>query len=96
MKKTIYFSVCMLLLFSLWSCEPSSITVGARLDAPYYERPARPGPEYVWIEGDWYVENGVYIYHQGYWNRPRNSHIWITGSWEQRGSGWYWRRGRWH
>jgi hypothetical protein len=35
-----------------------------------YVVPARPGPEYVWVEGYWYAERGQYRWHDGYWTRP--------------------------
>ena len=95
MKKLIQISAIFLTAAFFSSCEPSGITVGARLDAPYYERPVRPGPDYVWIDGDWYWEGGRYAYHNGYWSRPRGTQVWITGSWQQRNGGWYWRKGRW-
>ncbi|HSU26810.1 MAG TPA: hypothetical protein VLJ68_00390, partial [Chitinophagaceae bacterium] len=84
----------MVILFSV-SCGPSSVTVGARLDAPYYERPVRPYPNYVWVEGDWIYRNGRYEYQRGYWQQPRRSRHFVAGAWIQRSNGWYWRRGRW-
>ena len=96
MKRVIQTGILFLLaLFIFVSCEPGYVTVGARLDAPYYDRPVRPGPDYIWIDGDWYWEGGTYVYHHGYWSRPRGTHIWISGSWEQRNGGWYWRKGKW-
>ena len=32
--------------------------------------PARPGPEFVWIDGYWYPSGGRYRWHDGYWTRP--------------------------
>ena len=95
MKRLIPVSIILMIFFTISGCEPGSITVGAQLSAPYYERPLRPGPDYVWIDGDWYIDNGRYVYRHGYWARPRRGHVWITGTWEQRNGGWYWRKGRW-
>ena len=35
-----------------------------------YRVPPQPGPDYVWIEGYQYPENGHYVWHNGYWTRP--------------------------
>jgi hypothetical protein len=35
-----------------------------------YRVPPRPGPEYVWVEGYQYPQNGHYVWHNGYWTRP--------------------------
>jgi len=35
-----------------------------------YRVPPQPGPDYVWVEGYWYPENGQYRWHNGYWTRP--------------------------
>jgi len=35
-----------------------------------YRVPARPGPEYVWVEGYQYPQGGRYLWHDGYWTRP--------------------------
>ncbi len=35
-----------------------------------YRVPPRPGPEYVWVEGYQYPQNGHYAWHNGYWTRP--------------------------
>ena len=95
MKKLFQAIVFMLLLFSFMNCGPSRVSVGARMDAPYYERPVRPGPNYVWVDGDWYYRNGRYEYHHGYWVRARNSRQWAPGIWIQSNNGWYWRKGKW-
>jgi hypothetical protein len=60
-----------------------------------YDRPVSPGPDYVWIDGDWAWSGGAYIYHQGYWGQPRAGRHWETGHWQSHGSGWRWTRGHW-
>jgi hypothetical protein len=35
-----------------------------------YVVPARPGADYVWVEGYQYPEGGRYRWHNGYWTRP--------------------------
>lgn len=32
--------------------------------------PARPGPEYLWVEGYWYPVGRHYRWHDGYWTLP--------------------------
>jgi hypothetical protein len=95
MKKIIQICAVAMTIFIFWSCEPSGVFVGARLETPYYERPIRPGPDYIWLEGDWFWQNGGYVYHHGHWARPRPHHEWVPGSWEQRNGGWHWKKGKW-
>ena len=62
----------------LLACAPAAhaqlsfdIRIGAPPPAPRaYRVPPQPGPDYVWIEGYWYPENGQYRWHNGYWSRP--------------------------
>ena len=35
-----------------------------------YRVPPQPGPDYVWVEGYQYPQNGHYVWHNGYWTRP--------------------------
>ena len=32
--------------------------------------PARPGPDFIWVDGYWYPVGGRYRWHGGYWTRP--------------------------
>jgi hypothetical protein len=96
MKKFILIVAFAFSLLSIVSCEGPGLIVGAQLSTPVYERPGAPGPDYIWIDGDWVVENGNYVWHEGYWSRPRGHRAWQAGNWEQRNNGWSWRRGRWH
>ena len=95
MKTITTFGIAIILAFSLAGCEPGSVIVTARPETPYYARPVSPGPDYIWIDGDWQWVGGRYVYRNGYWGHPRGGRVWVTGSWEQRGNGWRWRRGRW-
>ncbi len=56
-------------------------------------RPAAPGPDFVWVDGYWYVVNGRYQWHAGYWTRPpyagavwvgprHDGRQWYAGYWE--------------
>jgi hypothetical protein len=58
--------------------------------------PARPGPEFVWIEGHWAWANNDYAWHQGRWERPPRRHAhWVRGRWRKHGHEWYWEPGHW-
>jgi hypothetical protein len=62
------------LLLASASTAQAQITFGIHVGQPppprAYRVPARPGPEYVWIEGYQYPEAGRYKWHDGYWSRP--------------------------
>ena len=60
-----------------------------------YVRPASPGADYVWVDGDWYWSGGVYTWHEGHWSRPRSGRVWVGGTWEHGGHGYRWHRGHW-
>jgi hypothetical protein len=95
MKKIILANILLCLLFILYSCS-GGITVTARPTDPVFVRPASPGADYVWIDGEWYWSGGSYQYRQGYWSHPRGHRVWHVGEWHQRGTGWYWKKGGWH
>jgi hypothetical protein len=46
------------------------ITIGNPPPPRAYHVPPRPGPDYVWVEGYHYPQNGKYRWHDGYWTRP--------------------------
>lgn len=52
----------------------AQINLGIRIGEPpaprAYRVPARPGPDYVWVEGYQYPQGSHYIWHNGYWTRP--------------------------
>jgi hypothetical protein len=55
-----------------------------------------PGPDYVWVGGEW-VWNGRWVWMTGHWIVPPYSHaIWIGGGWQRGPRGYrrvpgYWR-----
>ncbi|HLG97305.1 MAG TPA: YXWGXW repeat-containing protein [Bryobacteraceae bacterium] len=56
-------------------CVFGQVSIGVRIGPPPPPRvvrvvPSRPGPDYVWIDGYWYVVNGRYVWHAGYWTLP--------------------------
>lgn len=55
-----------------------------------------PGPDYVWIGGDW-VWNGRWVWVGGHWGYPPHPHaVWIVGRRWHDGHGWHEERGHWH
>jgi WXXGXW repeat (2 copies) len=46
------------------------ITIGEPPSPRAYRVPPRPGPDYIWVEGYHYPQNGKYRWHDGYWTRP--------------------------
>lgn len=60
-----------------------------------YARPVSPGPDYIWVDGDWVWSGNSYVWHQGYWSRPRMGRTWHKGYWQSGSRGYRWQRGRW-
>jgi outer membrane lipoprotein SlyB len=54
---------------------------------------ASPGPEYVWIGGEW-VWNGRWFWRAGYWSYHPGG-IWVEGGWHRGPRGWSHEPGRW-
>ena len=53
----------------------AQVSVGIEIGAPppprvVAVRPLAPGPEFIWIEGYWYLVGHHYRWHPGYWTRP--------------------------
>jgi len=95
MKKIIIAGLFAISTIGFTACE-GTYTVAEQPVTPVYTQTVAPGPDYVWIDGDWIWEGGRYTWHNGYWDHPHGNMHWQAGSWESRGSGWRWRRGRWH
>ena len=71
MKKTF---LGLMLLAGLSICS-AQIGIGVRIGPPPPPRvirvqPARPGPDYIWVDGYWYADGSRYRWHDGYWTRP--------------------------
>ncbi len=63
------------LLLAGGSAFGAQVSVGIRIGAPPRPRVVRvvrprPAPEYVWIDGYWFVEKKHWRWHEGYWARP--------------------------
>jgi hypothetical protein len=82
MKRLILFSA---LIFSLMSMESCKNYSGDKPSPPaVVARPPQPRPDYIWIDGEWYVVSGKYEYRQGYWAPPRKGGVWVPGHWEKK------------
>jgi WXXGXW repeat (2 copies) len=46
------------------------ITIGQPPPPQVYRVPARPNPDFIWVEGYWYPQGHHYKWHDGYWTRP--------------------------
>lgn len=59
-------------------------------------RPARPGPDHVWIEGHWVRVGHHWDWVGGHWERiPHERAVWAPGRWEPRSHGYVWIEGHW-
>jgi hypothetical protein len=50
--------------------EPAPVVIEAPPPPLTYVVAARPGPEFLWVEGYWYPQGHHYRWHDGYWSRP--------------------------
>ena len=50
--------------------EPAPVVIEAPPPPRTYVVAARPGPEFMWVEGYWYPQGHHYRWHDGYWTRP--------------------------
>ena len=66
-------AVCALVLLGSAAAN-AQISFGIQIGEPppprAYRVPARPGPEFEWVEGYWYPQGHHYRWHDGYWTRP--------------------------
>ncbi len=95
MKRNIFLAAIIICSVALASCGPSRVVVTDRPAVPYYQRPMPPGPNYMWVDGDWIIRNRHYEYQHGYWAAPRYNRRWENGRWYQSRHGWQWQRGYW-
>ena len=88
----------------LRSCLFSTVLLVSACSAAYvaqrpadvvYVRPVSPGPEYVWITGEWEWKAGNYHWRGGSWQRAREGHVWKAGYWETGQKGYRWQKGHW-
>lgn len=82
------------LIFS--SCGPTAVVVRTRPEPPMYARPIAPGPNHVWVDGEWVWNGREYVYKLGYWAPVRRrSGYYVSGHWKAGRGGWYWVPGHW-
>jgi outer membrane lipoprotein SlyB len=57
---------------------------------------AAPGPDYIWVGGEWSWEGGAWVWVGGHWMLPPHPHaVWVVGrSWHD-AYGWHHERGYW-
>jgi hypothetical protein len=54
----------------------AQVSIGIQIGPPPPPRvvrvqPARPGTDFIWVEGYWHPVGNHYKWHNGYWTRPR-------------------------
>ena len=76
--------------------QPNAVVVeGPPPPAPVEVVTVSPGPDYVWIGGEW-VWNGGWVWVAGHWALPPYPHtVWIRGYWGRGPHGYYRVRGHW-
>jgi hypothetical protein len=93
MKKTIL-AYCLFSCFLLLAGCTAGYVATRPADVEYV-RPASPGPDYIWIGGEWEWKGGNYRWHGGSWEHAREGHVWKSGHWENGQKGYRWQKGRW-
>jgi len=79
------------------AAQSATVIVGQAPPPPVTETVvvARPGPDYVWIDGEW-VWNDGWIWVGGHWGYPPYpSAVWVGGGWYHGPHGWYHAPGHW-
>lgn len=59
---------------------------------------ASPGPDYVWVQGDWKWD-GRWVWGKGNWQRkPHEAAVWTPGHWKRHHHhhSWEWIEGHWN
>jgi hypothetical protein len=56
---------------------------------------AAPGPDHVWVHGNWRWDGRAYAWNPGRWEAGRSDAIWVQGHWRSISGGWVWVDGRW-
>jgi hypothetical protein len=55
-----------------------------------------PGPDYVWVDGEWVWNGGMWVWTGGRWALPTYRHaVWVSARWEHGPYGWHRVGGRW-
>jgi hypothetical protein len=57
---------------------------------------ASPGPDYIWVNGEWDWDGVSWVWVGGHWILPPYPHaVWVEGGWYRGPHGWYHDRGYW-
>ncbi len=57
---------------------------------------ASPGPDYMWVDGEWAWNGGAWVWIGGRWILPPYPHaIWVGPRWERGPHGWHREPGHW-
>ena len=72
MKKSVFRLLLLAAVALPLSCTPS-YAVRERPQEVVYLRPAPPGPDYVWVTGDWVWAGKKYEWHEGRYEKRRKS-----------------------
>jgi len=81
------------ILLALSAC--TAEVVASRPVDVLYVRPPAPGPDFIWVSGDWMWTGNTYRWHEGHWDKRIEGRKWREGGWEAKGTGWKWRKGHW-
>jgi outer membrane lipoprotein SlyB len=64
--------------------------------APVEVVASAPGPDFVWVDGEWDWNGVTWVWVGGHWGYPPHPHaIWIEGRRWHDGYGWHYERGYW-
>jgi hypothetical protein len=74
----------------------AQVWVTIRPPRPHYVRVVAPSPRHVWIDEDWTLRGGQYVWNGGRWALPPHpGMVWVPGHWRHRPGGDFWVGGHW-
>jgi hypothetical protein len=95
MKKIMFF--LLMLTFSLKGNAQVFVKIRPIRPAVVVVKPACPGPNHIWVDGDWRwnPKRNEYVWVDGYWLAPKPGRNWIAGEWIEGPEGHKWVPGHW-
>jgi len=94
--KSLLLAILFLIGLGIFNAGAQEVIVTERPVRPHYERVVAPSPRHVWIEEEWEVRGGRYVFVGGHWAEPpRPMMIWVPGHWARRPRGEVWIPGHW-
>ena len=84
-----------ILIFSSVSCVTYRTPRQAPPPRKVVVRTAKPGPQYVWVQGHWTWRGGSYHWINGHWKKKKRGKVWVAGHWKKRRGRWVWVAGHW-